>query len=355
MDFYNYINSEDIKDYLISLNYRFNSIEASWLVYQSGKYTLEEKISAWNWIIENMPDCEVKERMNCSYRESLHETLKAYINLMRKYVQEYYESEGCVYTYGYYYAGYDEWCNDLEIYKTVDDCFDDLFYRCDEEEKNKYVGLRVIRRSLLQDKRTIEAYFNQDKEILNINVYGETDDESELSTQFFDGMWFAFPTPFKKGDAVIRYDEKKYPADRLEGGILILQGCTPEWLRNQDPQRMQKYLDGRNGDTTDMNVWGYFQDEDGRIYAETTYNYMDFELYRGPYEGKSRLMKALSSFLQDKIDLSVLLSAYRKVILDEFTKDVMLTNWYTDEELELAGLSDIVKLENQSKTKAMSK
>ena len=40
MDFYNYINSEDIKEYLMSLKYRFNPIEASWLVYQSGKHTL---------------------------------------------------------------------------------------------------------------------------------------------------------------------------------------------------------------------------------------------------------------------------------------------------------------------------
>lgn len=351
MDFYNYINSEDIKEYLMSLNYSFTPLEASWLVYQSGKHTLEEKLSAWNWIIENMPDCEVKERVNCSYRESLHETLKAYINLMRRYGREFYESESCVYTYGYYYAGNDEWVNDLEIYDSVDACFDDLFYSCNEEKKAKYVGIRVIRRSLLQEKRTIETYFNQNKEILSIIVYGETDEESDLCTQFFDGMWFAFPTPFKKGDAIIRYDEKDYPTDRLEGRILILQGCTPEWLKSQDPQRLQKYLDGRNGDTTDMNVWGYFQDEDGRIYSETASNYMDFELYRGPYEGKSRLMKALSSFLQDKIDLSILLSAYRKVFLDELTKDVVLTSWYTDKSLELAGLSDVVELKTSDNSR----
>ncbi len=107
MDFYNYINSEDIKEYLMSLKYRFNPIEASWLVYQSGKHTLEDKIDAWNWIIENMPDCEVKERMNCSYRESLHETLKAYIDLMKKYTTEFYENDGCVYTYGYYHINYE--------------------------------------------------------------------------------------------------------------------------------------------------------------------------------------------------------------------------------------------------------
>lgn len=352
MDLYNYVNSRDIREHLISINYQFNTMEASWLVYQSGKHTLEEKIDAWNWIIENLPDCVVQERTNCIYRDSLHNTLKMYINLMRKYIQEFYEMDGCVYTYGYYCIGNYDWNDDKEIYRTVDDCFEDMFYRCDEEEKNDYIDIRVTRRSLLEEKRNMEVRFNKDKEILSVIAYGENDEESDLTVDFFEGMWFAFPTPFRAGDAVVRYNENEYQQDRIEGGILILVGCTPEWLTSQDPKIMQSYLDGRNGDNTDMNVWGYFQDEDGRIYLETTYNYMDFEYYRGPYEGKRRLMKAISSFIQDKIDLSMLLTAYRKVILDEFTKDVMLTNWFTDEGLELAGLSDIVELKNQTKTKA---
>ena len=43
--------------------------------------------------------------------------------------------------------------------------------------------------------------------------------------------------------------------------------------------------DGDNGDSTDMNVWGYFKDKAGRIYTETTYNYMDYEFYREQFEG----------------------------------------------------------------------
>lgn len=352
MDIYSFINSQDIKEHLISIGYQFNTLEASWLVYQSGRHTLDEKISAWNWIIGNMPDCEVKERTNCSYRESLHETLKAYKNLLGEHIKEFYESDDCVYTYGFYRVGNKDWEHDRGIYKSVDDCFEDLFNGCDESEQADYVDIRVTRRSLLDTKRVIDAHFNKDKEIFEIVVYGETDDESELSCQFFDGFWFAFPTPFKIGDALIRYNEREYPIDGFEGGILVLEGCTPEWLKDKHPGGMQAYLDGRNGDTTDMNVWGYFQDEDGRIYSETTYNYMDYEFYRGPYEGKSRLMKAISNFIKEEIDISMLLSAYRKVILDEITKDVMLTNWFTDEGLELAGLSDVVEIKNKKKTDA---
>lgn len=343
MNIYSYINSKDIKEHLESLDYQFNSLEASWLVYQSGRHTLYEKIDAWNWIIENMPDCEVKERMNCKYRTSLHETLKEYIELMNNFIKEFYDGDECVYTYGYYCIGDNKRYYDENVYKSIDDCFNDIFDGCDEEEKEAFVDIKITRHSISKEKRKVEVYFSKDKEILCVDAFSKTDDEALLTTEFFDGMWFAFPTPFKAGDVLIRYNENEYPPNRTEGGILVLSGCTPEWLKENNPKRLKSYIDGDNGDNSDMNVWGYFQDEDGRIYSETTFNYMDFEFYRGPYEGKERLMKAISSFMKAKIDLSMLLTAYRKVILDEFTKDVMLTHWFNDEALEFAGLSDLVK------------
>lgn len=83
----------------------------------------------------------------------------------------------------------------------------------------------------------------------------------------------------------IRYNENELPKDRPEGGILIMEGCTPEWLKGEAAERIQAYIDGDNGDSTDMNVWGYFKDKAGRIYTETTYNYMDYEFYREQFEG----------------------------------------------------------------------
>lgn len=345
MDLYSFINSQDIRNHLMLLNYRFDSLKASWLVYQSGRHSLEEKFDSWNWIIENMPDCVVRERINCSYRESLHETLKAYINLMKKYIREFYESEECVYTYGYYCIRDQDWNYDTGVYRSVKDCFEDLCYGYDEYGKEDYVDVIVARRSFSEDKRTVEAHFNNNKELLSIKTFGETDEESDLTVHFFEGMWFSFPTPFKTGDALIRYDDYAYPRDGHERGIMVMEGCTPEWLKQEAPQRIRSYIDGHDGDITDMNIWGYFQEEDGRIYSESTYNYMDFEYYRGSYEGKFRLMKALSSYMKGQIDLSMLLTAYRKVILDEFTNDIMLTNWFADKQLELAGLIDEQKKE----------
>lgn len=325
MDLYKYVNSRDIREYLQSLDYQFNTIEAAWLIYQSGTYTLEEKIDAWYWIIKNMSDCEVIERPNCKYRKSLHETLIDYIQLMKKYTLEFHNNENCVYTYRYYYAGSHNCYIDSYnyVYKSLDECFDSLYYECGEEQNSEYVDLRIVRHSILCDKRNIEAKYNKDKKILCVSADIRTDDEKDLTSKFFDGMWFSFPTPFRRGDILIKYNENEILSDRPEGGILVVEDCAPEWLKGSAPEILQSYIDGHNGDSTDMTVLGYFQEKEGGIYEETTYNYMDYEYYRGVFEGKSVLMKALSCFMQGKIDISILLAAYRKIILDEYANDII--------------------------------
>ena len=56
MDILNFVNSKDIKNYLLDIDYKFSTIECAWLVYQSAYTTLNEKHSAFNEILENMPD-----------------------------------------------------------------------------------------------------------------------------------------------------------------------------------------------------------------------------------------------------------------------------------------------------------
>lgn len=48
MNVLDFVNSTDIRDYLKKIDYKCNQLEASWLVYQNGMHTLEEKMNAWN-------------------------------------------------------------------------------------------------------------------------------------------------------------------------------------------------------------------------------------------------------------------------------------------------------------------
>ena len=186
----------------------------------------------------------------------------------------------------------------------------------------------------------VTLVFSARREILDVHFTPINDEEQELLCYFFRGMWFHFPVPFEKGDVVVRFDEDKYPGHRFAEGPFVLRDITPWYIARLDDERRKRYEDGRNGDDTDMNAWGYFQDEDGRIYCETMFNYMDLELYKGPFEGRRRLLKALSNYVKGKIGVDLLMTAYRKVMIDAFADDVMLRSWYTDEGLALAGLKD---------------
>ena len=99
--------------------------------------------------------------------------------------------------------------------------------------------------------------------------------------------------------------------------------------------------DGRSHcDTSDMNVWGFFQDTDGTIYQETAWNYMDYEYF--PDEmliGKKRILKALSNLIKEEIDIELFIKAYHLIILEETRNELMPRAWFTDEGLKLAGLN----------------
>ncbi len=78
-----YINSKDIRKYLADIDYKFSSLEAAWLVYQSKNLTLKEKHAAWQDIVATMPDCIVESGHLDKPIESLHRMLEDYISMQK--------------------------------------------------------------------------------------------------------------------------------------------------------------------------------------------------------------------------------------------------------------------------------
>lgn len=148
-----------------------------------------------------------------------------------------------------------------------------------------------------------------------------SDYEKELIDDGFDGMWFYFPTPFKKGDILTFSDQ-----------IFILSEFGYE---NGFRERLEK-----NGDSTDMTAFGYFVDEgDGHIFNECMHHYMDLEYYCGELNGKNRILMAVSNYLKDEISLELLLNAYHIILTEEHAKD-FLPRGFTNEGLALAGIAE---------------
>lgn len=346
MDICSFVNSNAIAEHLRNINYCFTSKEAAWLIYQCKKITLQEKHEAWKWLIANMPDCELEERLNCLHWDSLHDVIRMYMSIENKYLELFRRKEtNVVYQYRYFCSKDTDWVDEFNVINsTVDECWKDVL---GGEEDEGDIEIIQIKKTYIDSNQHIDVFFDSKRNVLEIDTSLYTDEERDVIVESFDGFWFAFPVPFKVGDMLIMKNQR-YPREYIgEDGVFILEGITP-W----EVDRIAKRIENGSGDTTDMCAWGYFQDEDGRVFQETIWNYMDLDYYEGPFDGIKRLLVAISNFLKGEICLSIVLSAYRKVILDKFTKDVMLGSWFTEEGLELAGLHDVVVENNKRKTVA---
>ena len=97
MEITSFINSNDIREYLEKINYKFTPLEAAWLVYQCKLISIPEKQEAFKEIIRTMPDCEVKNRFNTVPQKSLHEFLGKYISLQNKFIDTFFNDKDSVY------------------------------------------------------------------------------------------------------------------------------------------------------------------------------------------------------------------------------------------------------------------
>lgn len=83
MNIYDFINSKSIKEYLKKTEYNFNSLEATYIVWQSQKHSKKERYCAWEWIIHNMNDYELT-----NLSKGLFEALKQYMTIDKKLTEK---------------------------------------------------------------------------------------------------------------------------------------------------------------------------------------------------------------------------------------------------------------------------
>ena len=333
MNVLKFVNSKDIRVHLEKIGYEFSPLEAAWLVYQSRTATLDEKHAAWQEIIDTLPDSAIDWRGWGAPRESLHRFLCDYMALERKWLNEFYENKNSVYRFEIFGKDYGK------KYEEESECFFSSAKACLEAAKKEGDFLEDL--TVCISKRTLDdeneqsgrnlLYCREDGTVLSIDFRGiENETEFSLHYNSFDYLWFAFPVPFQKGD--ILWDPVcSGEEDDFCTGPIVIEDTTPNYYART----------GRKGsDTSDMNVWGYFQSPDGTIYSEVTWNYMDFEYY--PPEklvGKRRILKALGNFMKDEIDVGLFARAYHQILMEEYAKNCM-PEGYTDERLRLAGLKE---------------
>lgn len=330
MDIYNLINSKAISEHCRKIQHKFNTEELAVLIYRNKRMSIDEKISAYQELITDFPDME---RINCKHYDSVKDMVQEEIQRLQDLRQEMQtESENIIYTYETFYTSSQRFEKSDNLYKTYDEVCVAIFQELKEDTDNEILMLRIIKRSFLRDsKKIIEEYIvTNDKNIRLINIRS-TDEELDINN-----ICLNIPTPFKKGDILVSYANSPF-----NYGTVFNRGKYPfvlEWLCTWEND-LQKRLDKGCCDSSDMNGIGYMISEDNKLECDHQFDYDSWEYYPGELQGTEKILKTISSFIQGKIGIDLLLETYKYILAH---KEISSAFWYgfTDEGLRLAGLTD---------------
>lgn len=323
-DYYQYVNSKDIRKYLADTGYIFNAVEAAWLIYQCNSISLEEKHKAFLKLVSETPDCGILKRMNCIQIGSLHDFIREYIEIQNKYLGIIKQSDpGWIYRLNVRYSSGQWGKAGIELFSSFDACWKYI------SSKTEGITEFIISKLLLDTgSTTIDVRYNDSFEPTDIFVsYNLNKKDFVMLELSFFGLWFNFPTPFNKGDIVWN---PKRPCD----GPVVITDIWGNMLNEDQLRRYYAYYD-----SSDMTLVGYFHNSyDESLHHDTAWNYMDYEYYPEAEIQKYKTVIAMSNYLKGKISLSLLQDAYHYLLLKKYADDLSLFTLYTKEGLALAGV-----------------
>ena len=327
------INSKDIRNHLRTIGYQFSSLETAWLIDQCERLTLAQKHEAWNELISTMPDMPIDfSAFRNREGNNVHDFLKRYMEVDDLRIENFTKPDNCVYQFSattVIHTGEIIFCDNDCVFSSFENCLNAAKIQiadCDDEIKDRF-KIKITKKEIDNtacDGNMMELCLNHNFDILAIEHYGTSPSMGDLDTlPSFEEMWFAFPTPFQKGDII-------YDVTQLNPNPMVLEQTDAEYYA-------KKGSVGNN--IGDMSVWGYVQmEEPNSIFYDNAWSYMNYEYY--PLEqiqGEQRILLAVSNFIKGEIDISLCLKAYHQIMLEEMAAKFPLDE-FTDTGLKLAGI-----------------
>ena len=341
MDVYRFINSKDVREYLRETGYPFTTHEAAFVVYWCSNATLQEKMDAWQEIINTMPDGSVNRRRGYMRIPSLHKKISEYMDSLKKNIERFVSGNGCIYGYEYHETlGKDKthWINGYDGWSGGNSCFFTDYQTCIENCKQKTLKngnidkIRVYQYLLnSQEEKVKTILLNRNMEILHMDVTYENEQELDLD-DMFEMACFDFPTPFRRGDILVDTDHGPWcrpfvlshittwdKAEMLKRGFHEYD-CPSggDWEHYEKHRKSQL----ENGDTSDMIAIGTYVNN-GNLYGDATLILsIDLEYYRDPLEGYERQLKVFSSFEKGEITGETLANCCFSIRMEEYSREV---------------------------------
>lgn len=334
--YYWLIPSHDIREHLQKIEYKFSALEVAFLLWNNKNITISQKHGYWNTLTKEIPDEEIKRRINTDPYPSLHDYLRAYKETQNALLAEFYDEKNAAYSYRFYCEGDDDWC---ENYKTVYPTYNAAYSALKEDFDLPIVKMEMKKQRLDAPKRIITVMMTKDGKPTDIDLLGATKQESDILYGVFEGVWLDIPLPFKRGD-ILQAKRSYYDYETEDGEPFVLESChnwtakeykangallSRERARNID---WQIYRRRKNGDITDTFPCGYalsdgFVRGTNKLYrhAMDGTDFLSLEYYRGELTGANRLLSLLSKRMKNEIDDELFAHGHFIITQEEYLKE----------------------------------
>lgn len=331
-DICKFINSKDIRDYLIDINYQFSVPEYAYLIWQNRLFPIKERHKAFKELIYSTKTCILKT----SYEEwNLHNTIKEYIVIENKLIERLQSDEPNTF-YVVEWFNHDEWIKnhswleDSSYFKSYGDVYSHALNNLEEEQIfNSIYNFRIKKKYIDNDQnrsQEIIACYNQNGDMISIDPDGKNtllnDYELTIWYERFADMWFDIPIPFKPGDIVYDYNDK----------IPFVLTDTVPWYRKEHPPKNKSTV---HLTTMDMTASGYsvHKDELKVRYNWLSYQYLNLEYCKDELEDYDRVLSAYSLFKFNKINGDTLSKLVQLYTYEQLAQNIFQTiDYWTDEE-----------------------
>lgn len=330
---YGFLNSTDVRAHFEELHYEFTMPEAAFIVFQSRRRTLAEKLVAWRTIATAYPNCGMCPRDNMETIPDFKAFLEGCTSEQERALHSFTEQEPAVSEnagYGYRYLaissilyvdGKDrEYENTIDqsnaLFPSFDDCLDAV--REELEHEPKFLSLTITRYEYAAgaDKASPHTTAAFDSSFNVIGIWHENGDDAN---EQFEGMCFKFPLPFRRGDILIDrcsiHNREPFVLDEIKLWTLEEMrdnGMFAHGISDEVAGRIEKCRCRHLNRGGCMEIGAYVI-EASRCYGlyedPLPLNLaLDFEYFRDELSGEHRLLKPVSEFLHGDCSTELLVN-----------------------------------------------
>ena len=329
------IPSQNIREHLQKIEYKFSALEVAFLLWNNKNLTLSQKHGYWNTLTKEMPDEEIKRRTNTDPYPSLHDYLRAYKETQNALLAEFYDEKNAVYSYRFCCREDSVWYED---YQTIYPFYHDVFNALKEYANLPIVKVQIRKQRLDNPERVVTVMMTKDGKPTDIDVRGATKQEVDILYGVFKGLWIDVPLPFKRGD-ILWEKQSLYDYKTEEGEPFVLGAChnwsskdykengvqlSDERARNID---WQVYRHRKNGNMTNTFPFGYALTDSYICGVSQLFgcvqnvDFLSLEYYQGELKNEKRLLRLLSKRMKNEIDDETFANGHFIITQEEYLKE----------------------------------